>query len=164
MIVFPIATSGQRLFFSPAVLEHFERHQQLRWWQREAGGQLFVRLALPDILVEEATGPRPSDWRTRYTYRPNRRAEQREIASRYTRGLHFIGDWHTHPDAVPTPSARDIESMQELVTRSEHAFNGFVLAIVGTEQLPKGLCATLFDGVTALSLAAADGDSPAAMT
>lgn len=95
MSVFPIAASGQRLVFSPIVLEHFEKHQQLRWWQREAGGQLFARLALPEILVEEATGPRPSDWRTRYSYRPNRNAEQREIASRHARGLHFIGDWHT---------------------------------------------------------------------
>jgi integrative and conjugative element protein (TIGR02256 family) len=152
MIVFPVATSGQRLVLSPAVLEHFEKHQQLRWWQREAGGQLFARLALPDILVEEATGPRPSDWRTRCSYHPNRRAEQGEIASRHARGLHFIGDWHTHPEPLPTPSRRDVESMQELVTKSVHAFNCFVLVIVGTDPLPGALSVSVFNGSCALPL------------
>lgn len=155
MSVFPIAASGQRLVFSPIVLEHFEKHQQLRWWQREAGGQLFARLALPEILVEEATGPRPSDWRTRYSYRPSRSAEQREIASRHARGLHFIGDWHTHPEVVPTPSARDVTSMHELVTKSIHAFNGFVLVIVGTDPLPGGLCVFVYNGSDAFPLSAA---------
>lgn len=154
MIAFPIAASGQRLVFSSTVLEHFEKHQQLRWWQREAGGQLFARLALPDILVEEATGPRPSDWRTRYSYWPNRSAEQREIASRHARGMHFIGDWHTHPESAPTPSARDTASMHELVRKSVHAFNGFVLVIVGTDPLPGGLSVSIFNGSDGFPLSA----------
>jgi hypothetical protein len=73
MIVFPIGSSGQRLVFSSAVVDHFRNHRQLRWWHREAGGQLFARFALPDIVIEKATGPRRSDWRTRYSYRPNSR-------------------------------------------------------------------------------------------
>jgi hypothetical protein len=73
MIVFPIGSSGQRLVFSSAVVDHFRNHRQLRWWHREAGGQLFARFALPDIVIEKATGPRCSDWRTRYSYRPNKR-------------------------------------------------------------------------------------------
>lgn len=152
MIAFPIATSGQRLVFSSEVLEHFAKYQQFRWWQREAGGQLFARIALPDILIEEATGPRRSDWRTRCSYRPNRSAEQREIASHHDRGLHFIGDWHTHPEAVPTPSAQDIVSMHELVTKSVHSLNGFVLVIIGTSPLPDGLSVSIFNGSDALSL------------
>lgn len=152
MIVFPIATSGQRLIFSATVLRHFEKHRQLRWWQREAGGQLFARLALPDILVEDATGPRKSDSRTRCSYRPNRRAEQREIRCRHTRGLHFIGDWHTHPEAVPAPSQQDIESMQEVVMKSVHAFNGFILVIVGTGPMPGALSVSAFNGLSTLVL------------
>lgn len=146
MIVFPIATSGQRLVFSSTVLERFEKHQQLRFWHREAGGQLFARLALPDIVVEEATGPRPSDRRTRRSYRPNLHTEQSEIDSRHIRGLRFIGDWHTHPEAVPEPSSDDIVSMHKIVTKSIHSFNGFVLVIVGTGPFPCGLCVSIFDG------------------
>lgn len=145
MIVFPIAASGQRLVLTSAVLEHFEKFQQLRWWQSEAGGQLFARLSLPDIIIEEASGPRPSDCRSRCSYRPNREAEQREITSKHARGLHFVGDWHTHPMIAPCPSIRDIESMRELVRRSQHSLNGFALIIVGTNQFPEGLSVTLHE-------------------
>ena len=94
---------------------------------------------MPDIVVEEATGPRRTDWRTRSTYRPNRRAEQREIVSRHTRGLHYVGDWHTHPEPIPSPSCDDESSMRDLVMRSKHALNGFVLVIVGQEAFPAAL-------------------------
>jgi integrative and conjugative element protein (TIGR02256 family) len=146
MIAYAIPGSEQRLVFPSSVLNHLAKHRQTRWYHREAGGQLFARFALPDIVIEEATGPRRSDWRTRYSYRPNRRAEQREITRRHSRGLHFIGDWHTHPEAIPSPSSRDIESMCELFTLSEHALNGFVLAIVGREAFPLGMSAWLYTG------------------
>jgi len=152
MIVFPIAASGQRLIFSSAVLEHFAKYRQIRAWQREAGGQLFARLVLPEIIVDEATGPRRSDWRTRTTYRPNRRAEQREIAARHAQGLHFIGDWHTHPEALPVPSPQDMESMRDLVRCSQHALNGFVLTIVGNEALPSSLTVWVFSDTHGISL------------
>jgi integrative and conjugative element protein (TIGR02256 family) len=152
MIVYPLGISGQRLIFSPCAVAHFQKYRQLRWWQREAGGQLFARFALPDITIEEVTGPRRGDWRTRFTYRPNRRAEQQEIAERHRRGLHFVGDWHTHPEAVPRPSPRDDHSMRELFTRSQHALNGLVLVIAGTDTAPLGLSVSVFDGRNRIDL------------
>ena len=152
MIVFPIGASGQRLIFSASILERFDRYRQRRWWQREAGGQLFARLDLPEIHIEDATGPRRSDWRSRYGYQPNRSAEQREIEVRHAQNRHFIGDWHTHPEFHPCPSLRDVESMQELVSRSNHALNGFVLAIVGAAPFPDGLSVFLFDEARTVQL------------
>jgi len=159
MIIYPIGNSGQRLVFLTPVIEHFERYRQRRWWHREAGGQLFARFTMPEIVVEEVTGPRRSDWRTRYSYRPNRRAEQREIQNCYTRGLHFIGDWHTHAESIPSPSTRDAISMDEMVSYSDHALNGFVLVIVGSGSPPEGLHVSIFyrdhcdvlDGTSVLS-------------
>src|SRR4051794_31988873 len=73
MIVYPIGASSQLLVFTDPVLNHFEKPRQRKWWHREAGGQLSARFDLPRIVIEEATGPRRTDWRTRYSYRPNRR-------------------------------------------------------------------------------------------
>jgi len=145
MIAFPIGVSGQRLIFSPTVLAHFDRHRQTRWWRREAGGQLFARFALPDIQVEEATGPRRSDRRTRNSYSPDRLAEQYEITIRHASDLHFIGDWHTHPEPTPSSSQQDGESMRNLVAESRHVLNAFVLVIVGCNPVPSGLSVSLFD-------------------
>jgi integrative and conjugative element protein (TIGR02256 family) len=96
-------------------------------------------------VVEEATGPRPTDRRTRTSYVPDRAAEQREIDSRYAGGLHYVGDWHTHPEMFPSPSCLDIASISESVRKSIHALNGFVLMIVGQAEPPNGLFVSAHD-------------------
>lgn len=146
MRVFSIGTSGQRLVFAPSVLEHFNKHRQVRWWRREAGGQLFARIELPDIRIETATGPRVLDRRSRNSYWPDRDTEHLEISTHHALGLHFVGDWHTHPEARPTPSLRDVATMQDIVDRSSYVLNGLILAIVGT--LPDALSVSLFDRAT----------------
>lgn len=95
--------------------------------------------------MERATGPRATDRRSRYLYIPDRRGEQEEIDSMYSGGLHFIGDWHTHPERIPTPSASDVRSIRQAVKLSKHHLNGFVLLIAGTEVFPLGLFAGLYD-------------------
>src|SRR4051794_24267203 len=115
MLEYPIGNSGQVLAFNPEVLEHFSRYRQHRFYQTEAGGQLFANFAGDRIQVVEATGPRRTDTRSRTSYVPDRRAEQREIDVRHERGLHYVGDWHTHPEDIPAPSGRDAESISESV-------------------------------------------------
>lgn len=106
---------------------------------REAGGQLFGRINDDGWTIEQATGPRRGDFRSRFSFRPNRRAEQREIEERFASDLHYMGDWHTHPEKVPEPSPTDIESMQEMVVASRHELFGFIMMIVGTQAGPAGL-------------------------
>lgn len=139
MIRLPIGHSGQTLVFHDDVVEHLLRHRQLSWWDKEAGGQLFARFEGPDIVVVEATGPRPTDRRKRRSFVPDRKKEQAEIHACFERGLHFVGDWHSHPEAYPVPSHIDRASVMESVSRSVHDLNGFVLVIVGTAPLPEGL-------------------------
>jgi integrative and conjugative element protein (TIGR02256 family) len=151
-MIYPIGESGQRIVFSEDVLAHFDTHRQTRWWHREAGGQLFARFDLPTITVVEATGPRRGDCRSCNSYRPDRRAEQREIASRHARGLHFIGDWHTHPEDLPSPSWHDDESMREMFSQSEHALRGFLLVIAGRLPFPSGLAVWMYDHTSQIRL------------
>ncbi|WP_426434063.1 Mov34/MPN/PAD-1 family protein [Bradyrhizobium genosp. P] len=146
MIVYPIGRSGQALIFTNPVVETFSKHRQLRFWQREAGGQLFGRFHASRIEVVEATGPRRTDRRTRTSYVPDRRAEQREIDDRFGLGLHFLGDWHTHPERIPLPSNPDVTSLDDTVRRSAHAMLAFVLVVVGQLPAPEGLHVSLFRG------------------
>src|SRR3954465_11862720 len=139
MLEYPIGGSGQVLVFSEKAVRKFDRYRQKRWYQREAGGQLFARFSASRIVVEEATGPRRTDRRTRTSYVPDRAAEQREIDSRHGKGLHFVGDWHPHPEGLPRPSGLDVASISESVRKSSHALNGFLLVIVGQAESPRGL-------------------------
>jgi integrative and conjugative element protein (TIGR02256 family) len=130
---------GRILRFAPSVLERFRRYRQSRPWRKEAGGQLFASLAHSVIEIVEATGPRASDRRSLFGYIPDRAAEQAEIKARYARGLHFIGDWHTHRQTLPEPSWTDLHSMQDTYKRSDHDAPGFALVVVGTAPFPDGL-------------------------
>lgn len=152
MIEYPIGRMGQVLAFADRVLDHFGSHRQVRPWHREAGGQLFAAIEGSKIVVEEATGPRPGDRRTRTSYLPDRAAERLEIEDRFRSGLHFVGDWHTHPEKVPNPSSRDIASIGESVLKSSHTLNGFILVVVGRSGPPEGLHVLLHDGKNASRL------------
>lgn len=156
---YPIGSSGQDLIFTQDVIAYIERHRQLRFWQAEAGGSLFARLSDRDVVIEVATGPRKSDRRARFTYRPDRKAEQREINEMHSKGLLFVGTWHSHPEPVPTPSAVDLYSLAESYVMSRHHLNAFVLAIIGQQPAPNGLRVVLGDGQNVFPLEAAKAPS-----
>lgn len=146
VIEYPIGGSGQVVVVTDGVLAHLLRHRQVGRRDPEAGGQLFARVEGERVVLVEATGPRPGDRRTRTSYIPDRAAEQAEIAARHAAGLHYVGDWHTHPDRQPRPSGRDLESMAECFAKSAHQLNGFVLVIVGLADPPAGLHVSVHDG------------------
>lgn len=148
MLEYPIGVSKQTLVVTDPVLSHFASHRQKRWFQKEAGGQLFAKITENRVIILEATGPRRTDRRSRFSYAPDREAEQEEILARRKDGLHFVGDWHTHPEQIPRPSYLDSSSMNECVRKSYHSLNGFVLIVVGKEDPPLGLHVSLCDGQT----------------
>jgi integrative and conjugative element protein (TIGR02256 family) len=145
VIDIPLGSSGQTLVVADSVLQHFRKYRQTRLWHREAGGQLFAIVSPFELYICEATGPRPTDKRTRYGYKPDRKAEQVEIKERHTRTLQYVGDWHTHPEPIPHPSGTDYSSMSDCFTKSKHALNAFLLAIVGNSMFPKSLHLSLHD-------------------
>jgi len=139
VIEFALGTAGQTLILSDTVLSYFDRFRQSRPLDKEAGGQLFARIDGSTIIVDRATGPRRSDWRTPFSFIPNRLAERREIRSLFKEGLHYVGDWHTHPEAHPCPSDTDKRSMHDMFQKSHHQLAGFILVIVGTAEVFVGI-------------------------
>jgi integrative and conjugative element protein (TIGR02256 family) len=125
--------------FHRQVLQTFGNFQQTDSRKTEAGGQLFASFAEGRIDVLFATGPSKKAARGRYFFRPNRREEQEEIRAAFKEDLHFIGDWHTHPEPEPIPSSADIDKASQIFRRSKHELNGLLLVIVGTAKPPNGL-------------------------
>lgn len=138
---FQIGEITMTIEFSQAVIAHLRKHAQISPNSPEAGGQLFAKVSLDGThwLVSVATGPRPTDKRSRFFFKPNRRSEQREINAEFEKGNHYVGDWHTHPQQLPQPSASDTGSMVEMVQKSTHQLPGFLMVIVGTTAPPEGL-------------------------
>jgi integrative and conjugative element protein (TIGR02256 family) len=157
VITVPIGNSRETIVIADHVLRHCAVHRQVRFWQREAGGLLFARVSPGVIRIEEATGPRPTDRRSRRSYEGDRSQEQCEIDERHPNGLHYVGDWHTHPERFPKPSSADDLAMSTRVTASTHQLRGLLFAIVGTAPPPNGLALFLHDGRERLALRKAEG-------
>lgn len=142
---YTLPQEGPALILSDPVLATFDRYRQLSPRANEAGGQLFAQFNGADTLVLEATPPKWLDRRSRSGFVPNRWIQQREIRERYAHGLHFVGDWHTHPEPVPRPSHDDIYSMIDCFGCSLHELRAFVLVIAGTRPAPEGLYVAIVD-------------------
>lgn len=141
-------TGGERVgvFLTHDVLQHFAKYRQTRLWHREAGGQLFAIIDGERWTIVEATGPRRSDRRWRFGFRSSRTMEQAEITDRFAKGLHYVGDWHTHPESIPTPSGEDLGSMAEMIRTSDYQTTGLLMLIIGTQPPPLGLHISLHCG------------------
>jgi integrative and conjugative element protein (TIGR02256 family) len=149
---FVIMHGGPAIILSDEALATMDRFRQINPRDKEAGGQLFARIEGIDTVIVEATPPGWLDRRARYRFWPNCWFQQREIRDRYAKGLHFVGDWHTHPEAMPRPSCEDIRNMVECFKASLHDLRAFVMIVVGTASAPEGLHVALIDGHDMLRL------------
>ena len=172
--------SGRRTIFAPSVLEALlaqHRLQDWRFWAAphcyaprpqsssrpstkcrkfpEAGGQLFARFK--GRKNSRGASHRAESDRSAITiwiYSGSCEQNRKRSTGCISRGLHFVGDWHTHPEPHPRPSMSDVRSIRQAVTQSKHHLNGFILLIAGTEPFPDGLFVSLYypQGETTLLL------------
>lgn len=128
--VFCFSDSEQKIILTSSVLNTLYMHRQLGETP-EAGGLLFAEFDFPIIRVVEASPPLSIDERRRTLFVPNRAAQRRLIKQRFKSGLHFVGEWHSHPQVRPKPSGADIQSMTDSFLKSRHELNYFIMLIVG---------------------------------
>lgn len=138
-----LALGGAAVLLNDQAVATMTRFRQTYPRQKEVGGQLFGQFDGSNTIIVEATPPNWLDHRRRATFRPNRWLQQREIRNRHSRGFHFIGDWHTHPELVPRPSHEDLQNMKDCFDRSLHDLHAFVMIIIGTALPPDGLHVSL---------------------
>jgi len=136
---------GPAIVLTDKALSTMYRYRQLTPKAKEAGGQLFAKFVGADTIIVEATTPSILDKRSRQGFKPNRRLQQIEIWQRHKDGLHFIGDWHTHPEENPHPSGTDIRDMTECYRLSTHKLRAFVMVIVGTQAGHGGVYVSLIN-------------------
>lgn len=128
---------GSSIQLAAPCLKTLRAHRQRTRFRREIGGQLFARFIDGDLVIERATCVKGV--RSRFSFHPNRGDEQREIDALFGQGLHYVGDWHTHPESTPTPSRLDRTKMLEIFQQSRHQLPYMLMAIVGLEPFPAGL-------------------------
>jgi integrative and conjugative element protein (TIGR02256 family) len=132
---------GTNYVFAESCLDTLAARRQRSWFSCETGGQLFARFTQAGVLVERATETMGRTRRTRFGFWPDRRAEQEDINVLFASGLHYIGDWHTHPEKHPLPSNIDEDKILEIFRHSKHELSTMIILIVGQAKFPRGLYA-----------------------
>lgn len=132
--------SGLIVSIAPPVLHLFEGSRQ-RLWQRERGGVLFAESVGSNGRLEivEATVPHTHDRAGWNWLALDHQRCLDEISDRFTRGLHFVGYWHTHPERTPRPSARDVTVLQRNLLEGGVSLQKLIAVIVGTDRAATGL-------------------------
>ncbi|MEC9358661.1 MAG: Mov34/MPN/PAD-1 family protein [Pseudomonadota bacterium] len=86
----------------------------------EAGGVLLGYRRQKHLHVVHATTPEQEDARTRFSFDRLDESHAR-IASKHwaltDRRCDYLGEWHTHPERVPTPSGIDQREWREIYER-----------------------------------------------
>lgn len=130
---------GQTYFFSLTCVDVLSSNRQRSFLAKEIGGQLFARFEQDAVMVEMATVTSGRSRRTRFGFWPDREAERKDITLLFMKGLHYVGDWHSHPENIPSPSSTDLRKALEIFTQSQHELRTMLMVIVGRSPLPKGL-------------------------
>lgn len=126
---------SQRIVVEPEALAHMAKHRQVKWFAREAGGQLFGTVSDTEVKITKATGPYSGDSRWRYSYRSSPKAAQQAIDDNAKSGLMYLGEWHTHPEVAPVASSEDHKTILGLRRRSTLRLSSVVMIIQGTGGL-----------------------------
>ncbi|WP_257737079.1 Mov34/MPN/PAD-1 family protein [Pandoraea pnomenusa] len=126
--------------FSSEALAHMSAHVQRRRLAKEAGGELFARVAdAAGLVVECASGPHPSDKRTRCSFLPDVTAAAAERSRQYERGLHAVGLWHTHPELIPNYSHLDRLTTEQYLTAFAGERGHYLMVILGNLRGPPAM-------------------------
>lgn len=130
MKIYKIPNSEQYIKISEKVVNKLNKFKQLDN-QNETGGLLFAEFKLPDIYITDISLPYKKDIRKPFLFIPNKKHQKKMIKIKYKKGLHFVGEWHTHKQKLPKPSKLDINSMLDSFSKSNHELNYFIMLILG---------------------------------
>lgn len=125
---------GGLLVIMPHALNRMLAHRQLDRYSNEAAGVLIGERRGPHLVVHEISEPGPGDIRHRCFV--DRRGAHHQIAvdeafKASSGTLQYLGEWHTHPEDVPSPSATDLGTWQQHLNAEDEQM---VLVIVGRKE------------------------------
>jgi integrative and conjugative element protein (TIGR02256 family) len=120
------------LLIEDEVFNELDPCRQFHPLANESAGVLLGYRRGCHIHVVQATLPAPGDLRSRFSFSRRDRSHQ-QIATREWRGSgrtkDYLGEWHTHPEATPTPSSVDISEWRSLCSKAKVPL---IFVILGT--------------------------------
>lgn len=134
-----ILPDERTLFIRPEVLEKMLKYRQDKLSASEAGGILIGRILIENehYILDDVSEPMPNDKRSRYRF--SRKPEEHQayfnsIWERENGCCFYLGEWHTHPQYIPTPSYVDKKEWNRLL-KLDFENDELFFIIVGIKEI-----------------------------
>lgn len=143
--------NGTILHIEDIALEELFHYTQRGINSREAGGVLIgKKLSSKDeYIICGLTTPNVYDKRDYLSFTRSVKLHQSYINKRWkeTNGIeNYVGEWHTHPEVMPTPSTIDRDLIKQVVRDHTGVFGKIFLIIVGQKRTMYIGCAEIING------------------
>lgn len=150
-LAFADSAGRLRVGFSQPALETFASHLQVRFWHSERGGVLLASsFGASDGFVEimRVTPPHQDDRAGRHWLKINHTRVLQEINHAFEGGLHFVGYWHTHPQARPLLSSQDVVALTPALRGFGLDLQRILMVVVGGPRIAPRLDVCAVDCAT----------------
>jgi integrative and conjugative element protein (TIGR02256 family) len=127
-----------RIHISQQVIEIMSGFVQNERGQHESGGLLMGQVVAEDIYITRITIPNKFDMSGRNLFVRDKDSGQILLDYEFVnsgKSIIYLGEWHTHPEAVPTPSYQDRLMINEQFRLGHLQTCFLVMMILGTEAL-----------------------------
>ena len=113
-------------------------YRQLGWLSKEAGGMLIGReiISTNNLIIDHMTEPMQGDKRSRCRYLRKDSGHIEYFEKLYCENDNiygYVGEWHTHPENVPSYSFIDYREWDKIV-RAKPGNSPIYCLIIGTEK------------------------------
>ncbi|EGU40157.1 putative metal-dependent protease of the PAD1/JAB1 superfamily [Vibrio ichthyoenteri ATCC 700023] len=125
---------GNLVVIMKSAIELLQSHRQFDFESKEAGGVLIGERRGSHLVICDISEPGEGDTRHRFSINrkgPHHQAKV-DVAFSLSNGTQqYIGEWHTHPEDIPSPSFTDKFSWLRYISSQKP----MVVLIVGREQV-----------------------------
>jgi integrative and conjugative element protein (TIGR02256 family) len=100
----------------------------------EAGGVLLGRVYESEIVIEAATIPSVADRAGTFFFERSTRVSQEQVNHAWSSSdgeQIYLGEWHSHPQAIPEPSGRDRKMILNNLRQAKMEIDFLILVVVG---------------------------------
>lgn len=134
-----ILPNEKTLFIRPEAIVKMQKYKQDELFSSEAGGILIGRILIENehFIIDDVSEPMSTDKRSRFRFRRRPEGHQEyfnSILKRENGCCFYLGEWHTHPEYVPTPSSVDRKEWNRLV-RLDFENDALFFIIVGIKEI-----------------------------
>lgn len=130
------------IYLSDEVISVFKKYIQNDLKKPEAGGIITGKVYKKLVEILNSSEPTVLDERSRFNFKRSFKSAQIYINEKFieSKGEEiYLGEWHTHPEDVPTPSQTDIKDFNKTITKNKLNSDIHFMIIVGRIAIYVGI-------------------------